>query len=391
MNFADFSDIVIPQGNVIKIHETNSGKVLWEKKNKLSSAHWEAETINCAYYTHAVLDAGEEAFFYCSGGTADESGLGEMFYMFYNPETKNFSNKTYVRHFGDDFEPGLVCVTPDKDVIFSQGDTQFYFSALQDNKVKYIEELRGASIYIWVHDLEKVGVLTRRLGKLKTCFIDKYGNVYQYKEREEDFTSSELTHRCLCYSPEANVFLLYRIRKDIRAGVYNYSKIAVYSGDLQNLIAVCDLDKDMPQLDNGTRYMDVVWASHLHAFFAIVTDKNGEYYVYKSFDGFTWIQTAIINPIKNTSGGMQAPVATAAYSPKKNVIAFLVAGNAYISSDGMSWQEISTIDNSEVSPVHNNDRFSYNRRFYWVNAFDAFIYPPLNFSSDSPLKKLVID
>ena len=33
MIFANVTDITIPQGNVIKIHETNSGRVLWEKKS----------------------------------------------------------------------------------------------------------------------------------------------------------------------------------------------------------------------------------------------------------------------------------------------------------------------------------------------------------------------
>lgn len=32
MIFANVNDIAIPEGNVIKIHETNGGRVLWEKK-----------------------------------------------------------------------------------------------------------------------------------------------------------------------------------------------------------------------------------------------------------------------------------------------------------------------------------------------------------------------
>lgn len=35
VNFANVTDITIPQGNVIKIHETNTGRVLWEKKSGL--------------------------------------------------------------------------------------------------------------------------------------------------------------------------------------------------------------------------------------------------------------------------------------------------------------------------------------------------------------------
>ena len=34
MIFANVTDISIPQGNVVKIHETNSGRVLWLKKYK---------------------------------------------------------------------------------------------------------------------------------------------------------------------------------------------------------------------------------------------------------------------------------------------------------------------------------------------------------------------
>ena len=33
MIFANVTDIKIPQGNVIKIHETVGGRVLWEKKS----------------------------------------------------------------------------------------------------------------------------------------------------------------------------------------------------------------------------------------------------------------------------------------------------------------------------------------------------------------------
>ena len=33
VNFTNVTDITIPQGNVIKIHETNTGRVLWEKKS----------------------------------------------------------------------------------------------------------------------------------------------------------------------------------------------------------------------------------------------------------------------------------------------------------------------------------------------------------------------
>ena len=33
MIFQDITDIKIPQGNVVKIHETNSGRVLWQKKS----------------------------------------------------------------------------------------------------------------------------------------------------------------------------------------------------------------------------------------------------------------------------------------------------------------------------------------------------------------------
>ncbi len=40
MIFANVTDITIPEGNGVKIHETNSGRVLWQKKRK-------SETYNC--------------------------------------------------------------------------------------------------------------------------------------------------------------------------------------------------------------------------------------------------------------------------------------------------------------------------------------------------------
>ena len=35
VNFADVNEIVTPKGNVVKIYETNGGRVLWEKKSEL--------------------------------------------------------------------------------------------------------------------------------------------------------------------------------------------------------------------------------------------------------------------------------------------------------------------------------------------------------------------
>ena len=52
MIFANVNDISIPQGNVIKIQETDSGRVLWEKKRK-------SETYNCTIRVTNVYGSDE--------------------------------------------------------------------------------------------------------------------------------------------------------------------------------------------------------------------------------------------------------------------------------------------------------------------------------------------
>ena len=49
MIFANVTDITIPEGNVIKIHETDSGRVLWEKKNTEIHPVWHIADIKLAF------------------------------------------------------------------------------------------------------------------------------------------------------------------------------------------------------------------------------------------------------------------------------------------------------------------------------------------------------
>ena len=46
MNFASITDITIPQGNVVKIHETNSERVLWEKEKSLYDVKTKLDLLN---------------------------------------------------------------------------------------------------------------------------------------------------------------------------------------------------------------------------------------------------------------------------------------------------------------------------------------------------------
>ena len=51
MNFAGVTDIVIPQGEVIKIHETATGRVLWEKASGIEiNPHWYKINSSAFYY-----------------------------------------------------------------------------------------------------------------------------------------------------------------------------------------------------------------------------------------------------------------------------------------------------------------------------------------------------
>ena len=65
MNFANVTDISIPEGNVIKIHETNSGRVLWQKMNVFDNKYpkliIELKTVTGekyyrAYYKHIATN-----------------------------------------------------------------------------------------------------------------------------------------------------------------------------------------------------------------------------------------------------------------------------------------------------------------------------------------------
>jgi hypothetical protein len=60
MIFANVNDIAIPQGNVIKIHETISGRILWEKKPPVINPVWNILDVRLAY-----VSAGDKGAIRC--------------------------------------------------------------------------------------------------------------------------------------------------------------------------------------------------------------------------------------------------------------------------------------------------------------------------------------
>ena len=56
MNFADITDITIPEGSVEKITETISGRVLWEKNKIVLNPAWRVQNVESIAYTGDIND-----------------------------------------------------------------------------------------------------------------------------------------------------------------------------------------------------------------------------------------------------------------------------------------------------------------------------------------------
>ena len=56
MNFADITDITIPEGSVEKITETISGRVLWEKNKIVLNPAWRVQNVESIAYTGYIAD-----------------------------------------------------------------------------------------------------------------------------------------------------------------------------------------------------------------------------------------------------------------------------------------------------------------------------------------------
>ena len=54
MNFANVTDITIPEGNVVKIHESNSGRILWQRTSSTSPVRY--VTYRCNEQTKQCWD-----------------------------------------------------------------------------------------------------------------------------------------------------------------------------------------------------------------------------------------------------------------------------------------------------------------------------------------------
>jgi len=100
MNFANVKDIVIPQGNVIKIHETNSGRVLWEKEQE----EVEYDLDSLAFYINDKLQyvAGDYYTNTFSGKVSQNQNIftGDIITFYYKP--KNSKVNTATGHYSNE-------------------------------------------------------------------------------------------------------------------------------------------------------------------------------------------------------------------------------------------------------------------------------------------------
>lgn len=120
MIFQDVSDIQIPQGEVIKIHETNSGRILWEKKTdppiidgyprfffKINSASVGTVYYHSYFYTH-YLENGDYIFLTTPEGMpvdfqkkAGVWSLTSLQHKFYNSHYSWLNNPLPLVNVGD--------------------------------------------------------------------------------------------------------------------------------------------------------------------------------------------------------------------------------------------------------------------------------------------------
>ena len=388
MILQNVTDIAIPQGNVVKIHETVGGRILWQKKKKVLSAHWELSEYDAGTNPAGAtighwLDTGSELIQTCNQDNDDPYN----YYRYYNPIDNTFSTMHKMKLPDSDEENDTYPIVIDWAIdpvtkvwcstTANSSKYDYYCSVFNDDTFRDLST--SVSRCCWSEPLNRF-CLT---GVKKSFLMDTEGNIYEKDDSSSPGkvlpTSSSLF--VLCAGNGISKFIAY---EHALLGNNRADAIAI-SPNGYDWTYIEKISDELPDSSsNNERGLGVTWVPSLNAYVAIVGNSSG-YYVFKSLDGIEWakLSTIPVNENEFPSKAYERYI-FGEYSPEKNIVAFVISMAAYISEDCVHWIEVSLLDTGIST-----SRYSENHRknFIWSNSLNAFLYgtPPGKF------RKLIID
>ena len=302
MNFADVTDIVIPQGEVIKIHETATGRVLWEKVSAIE--------LNPQWYK-----INSSAFYYGlqSGGYLECIG-------------KQDSNGTIFAAVNS-MQPSINSVTNTYKACWSTFESKTSISISSKIKYKFSASAGpdpGAFKIISVPELITAnnGIALAATVDGDTHTITSYlfiwGDIFGSKPNQHYINTEPVddTSVFITYSPERSEYLVTGLKKGLCVIPTTLARNgAAFQDDFTYSFGI-------PQIF----LRRTKWVADLNMYFG-ATGTDGK--VYYSSDGITW----------NSKQVLSGNVLGIEYLSKQKKLIAISNNSAQIalSSDGMNW------------------------------------------------------
>ena len=395
MNFVDITDITIPEGSVEKITETSTGRVLWQKKLKLSdltNTHWETIpttsliAIDSFEIARSVLDTGNgvEIFSMLEGS----SGCSTRFHLNTNGSLAN----RYTMWRGTPLQSDDIAELNYR--ALSSDEQQTKTEPIDTNNTGWSSAVKSVAI----DPVSKVWcAISNKFYAVSSQNPTKWQQLPVLSSEEADDDSKN--YFGVTWSPKLKRFCVWgqygsclidntgliRGSKSTLLNSYGFSpsqypgKI-VWSEKLE--LFVCNLDKPqstdpmriylssdgltwnrvgVPLLGDtpiGSEVRDIEWMSELGVFVLTVV-KGATVTVYKSNDGYNFEYVKKFTDMGGTLSSLLC------YSPDQNVLLLLSQKKSYITRDLVNWTEI---------PYHvGTSNTQYFLRITWSKSFNAFI------------------
>lgn len=384
MNFAEVTDVVIPQGSVTKIAETDSGRVLWEKGLPIPQAHWEyvdyADTSSRDYNGPADfvdIDDGLEIFLHINNkpcrikynadgtlGDAYSLGSGTKLPADISGE-KTLNEAQYA-----DIDPvSKIWVVCNKQRVYTSNafDVIKWQDPLSTSTSRYV---RGCC---WSPKLKRFCIV----GDNKTYYTTSYDNVIIFSFLVN--TSGEITNlfeqsfygqypgnadtqRTFFWSDKLEKFV-YHFHTGVDTSSDDFNTSVFLSSDGLNwgkkkIANIGDLS-EVPDNIYARRQFDAIcWMQSVGKFIAI-SSNNYDRFVYKSSDCINWEYVTTLSSLFRYE-------ARCAYSPERKVLAVVGRSGAYLTRDLENWVAIprtgTSIDEVIANPL------------IWSKTLNSFVH-----------------
>ena len=392
VTFADITDIKIPNGNVIKIAETDTGRILWEKKLKVNIS---IEKITApTYYEGSVkwvqcVERNNEIIFFGCGGSnrpKEENPL-PGYYFTYNTATKKCSsvqNMIITRTTGADIDPiskkilvagigGGIYIGPN----WYDYNTDVSWATLEHEygNAREYETITSSGRFqvCWNPDLKIFWVVEgfpidlTHLG-FNTFFIDTNGKCINHSSYKP-ITVSQATHsieneiqeygyKCVCYAEGLKKFAIY-----IEQKIYLSSdglSFTPYPVPSINPVSLCLSEAHL------------LWIPEKKVLLLFLSRSNE---LFLSYDGMKWERHEIPHEVIMPSIG---------WCPDKNLLFLFDSKKTYVTDNFISW---TTIENSiNIGSLG----LGVLNRCIWSKSAKAFIITNGDALSDSYFYKISI-